>query len=108
MPGYEKLDLYPHDMAKARALIEPANPSDREITVWTDNESPNTSTPDLDSGWSNWFENYPQLDKSFMEQAPWAPYGTLTSSTFVSSAIDLDKVIFNPTFGQDLTSFQFK
>lgn len=194
MPGYEELDLYPHDMAKARALIEPANLSDREITVWTDNESPNdeageyyedvlsklgfdaklkiinadtfftlmsnTSTPDLDSGWSNWFEDYPhpndffqplldaesiqptnntnwaqiddpsltakinrlgteplgpkqeaeyaQLDKSFMEQAPWAAYGTLTSSTFVSSAIDLDKVIFNPTFGQDLTSFQFK
>jgi hypothetical protein len=26
----------------------------------------------------------------------------------VSSTIDLDKVIFNPTFGQDLTSFQFK
>jgi hypothetical protein len=43
-----------------------------------------------------------------MEQAPWAPYGTLTVSTFVSSAIDLDKVIFNPTFGQDLTSFEFK
>jgi peptide/nickel transport system substrate-binding protein len=194
MPGYEKLDLYPHDMAKAKELIAEANPSDREITVWTDNESPNdeaaeyyedvlsklgfdatlkivnadtfftlmsnTSTPDLDTGWSSWFEDYPhpndffqplldaasiqptnntnwaqiddpalsakinqlgaeplgpdqeagyaQLDREFMEQAPWAPYGTLTSSTFVSSAIDLDKVIFNPTFGQDLTSFQLK
>ena len=43
-----------------------------------------------------------------MEQAPWAPYGNLTVATFVSSAIDLDKVIFNPTFGQDLTSFEFK
>jgi hypothetical protein len=43
-----------------------------------------------------------------MEQAPWAPFGTLTLSTFVSSAIDLDKVIFSPIFGQDLTSFQFK
>jgi hypothetical protein len=43
-----------------------------------------------------------------MEQAPWAPYATLTTSTFVSSAIDLDKVIYNPTFGDDLTSFQFK
>ena len=194
MPGHAAFDLYPHDMAKAKEMIERANPSDREITVWTDNESPNdeaaeyyedvlsklgfdaklkvvnadtfftlmsnTSTPDLDTGWSNWFEDYPhpndffqplldaesiqqtnntnwaqiddpglsarinqlgteplgsrqeaeyaQLDKDFMRQAPWAPYGTLTSSTFVSSAIDLDKVIFNPTFGQDLTSFQFK
>jgi peptide/nickel transport system substrate-binding protein len=194
MPGHKPFDLYPHNMAKAKELIAEANPSDRDITVWTDNESPNddagayyqdvlsklgfeaklkvvnsdtfftlmgnTSTPDLDTGFSNWFEDYPhpndffqplldgesiaptnntnwaqindpaltaeinrlsteqlgpkqeaeyaKLDKSFMEQAPWAPYGNLTSSTFVSSAIDLDKVIFNPTFGQDLTSFQFK
>jgi hypothetical protein len=36
------------------------------------------------------------------------PYGENTVPTFVSSAIDLDEVIFNPTFGQDLTSFQFK
>ena len=194
MPGYEKFDLYPHSLTKAKALIADANPSDRGITVWTDDESPNNeageyyedvlkelgfdtklkvissdtyftlmgnrSTPDLDTGWTNWFEDYPhpndffqpllaaesiqptnstnwsqiddpqlsakidrlrteqlgpkqeaeyaQLDRSFMEQAPWAPYGNLTVATFVSSAIDLDKVIFNPTFGQDLTSFQFK
>jgi len=43
-----------------------------------------------------------------MELAPWAPYGTRTVSTFVSSAIDLGSVVFNPTFGQDLASFQFK
>jgi peptide/nickel transport system substrate-binding protein len=194
MPGYEKFNLYPHSMDKARALIAEAKPSDREITVWTDTESPNneageyyegvlrelgfettlkivnpdnyftimsnTSTPDRDTGWVNWFEDYPhpndffqpllsaesiqptnntnwselndpaltaeinrlggeelgpeqeaeyaELDKAFMEQAPWAPYGTLAVATFVSDAIDLDKVIFNPTFGQDLTSFQFK
>ena len=194
MPGYEKFELYPHDMAKAKQMIAAADPADREITVWTDSESPNdeagtyyqdvlsklgfdaqlkvlspdnyftvmgnTSTPDLDTGWTNWFEDYPhpndffqpllaaesiqptnntnwsqiadpalsaktkelaaeplgpeqeagyaELDREYMEQAPWAPYGTLTVATFVSSAIDLDKVIFNPTFGQDLTSFQFK
>jgi peptide/nickel transport system substrate-binding protein len=120
----------------------------------------NQSTPDLDTGWFDWFEDFPhpndffqpllsgesivpvgnsnfsqtdipelnekitrlgeetlgpkqegeyaQLDKEFMEQAPWAPYGTRTLSTFVSSAIDLDKVIWNPTFEDDLTSFQFK
>jgi hypothetical protein len=43
-----------------------------------------------------------------MELAPWAPYGTITVSTFVSSAVDLDEVIFNPTMGQDLTSFQLE
>jgi peptide/nickel transport system substrate-binding protein len=120
----------------------------------------NQSTPDLDTGWLDWFQDYPnpndffqpllsgesiqpnnnlnaseidvpklnekiarlgeeplgpkqeaeyaELDKSFMELAPWAPYGSRTTTTFVSSAIDLDKVIFNPTFGQDLTSFQLK
>lgn len=194
MPGYKKIELYPHNMTKAKQLIAQANPSDRDITVWTDNESPNDdagtyyqdllkklgfnaklkivngddyfstvgnqSTPDLDTGWVNWFEDYPHpndffaplasgssiaptnntnlalidvpslnkkidqlatqqlggsqkdqyaaLDKAYMQQAPWAPYGNRTLSTFVSSAIDLDKVIWNPTFEADLSSFQFK
>jgi peptide/nickel transport system substrate-binding protein len=120
----------------------------------------NKSTPDLDTGFANWFEDYPHpndffqpllgaesatptnasnlsrfvdpaldakitkldevalgpkqeaeyaaLDREFMEQAPMVPYGTSTTATFVSSAIDLEKVVLNPTFGQDLTSFQFK
>jgi peptide/nickel transport system substrate-binding protein len=194
MPGHKQFDLYPHDMAKAKQMIAKADPADRQITVWTDTESPNneageyyegvlkelgfetklkivnsdnyftlvgnTSTPDLDTGWGNWFEDYPHpndffqplldgasiaptnntnwpqidvpalnakidqlrteqlgpeqeaayaaLDKQYMGEAPWAPYGNLSVATFVSSEIDLDKVIFNPTFGQDLTSFQFK
>lgn len=194
MPGHEKYDLYPHNVAKAKELIAEANPSDRNITVWADNEPEsseaaqyyqgvltelgfsaklkeinadnyyptisNQSTPDLDTGWFDWFEDYPhpndffqpllsgesivptgntnfsqtdipelnekitrlgeetlgpkqeaeyaELDKEFMEHAPWAPYGSRTLSTFVSSAIDLDKVIWNPTFEDDLTSFQFK
>ncbi len=36
VPGYEKLDLYPFDMAKAKALLREANPSDLNITLWTD------------------------------------------------------------------------
>ncbi|MDX6625893.1 MAG: peptide/nickel transport system substrate-binding protein [Solirubrobacterales bacterium] len=194
MPGYKKFELYPPDLAKAKQMIREAAPADREITVWTDTESPNdeageyyesvlkeigfettlkivnsdnyftlvgnTSTPNLDTGWGNWFEDYPHpndffqplldgesiastnntnwpqidvpalndkiaqlateqlgpkqeaeyaaLDRSYMEEAPWAPYGNLSVATFVSNEIDLDKVIFNPTFGQDLTSFQFK
>jgi peptide/nickel transport system substrate-binding protein len=194
MPGHKPFDLYPHNMAKAKQLIAEANPSDRDITVWTDNESPNDdagtyyagvlgelgfnvklktinadnyytiigneSTPDLDTGWLAFYEDYPHpndffqpllsgesiaptgntnlsrmddpklnakidalreellgpdqeaeyaaLDKAFMEQAPMVPYGTNTVSTFVGSKIDLANVIFNPTFGQDLTSFEFK
>jgi peptide/nickel transport system substrate-binding protein len=120
----------------------------------------NQTTPDLDTGWSDWFQDYPHpndffqpllagesilptnngnfaeidnpklnkeisklgeeqlgpeqeaayeaLDREYMEEAPWAPYGTRTLSTFVSSAINLDNVIFNSTFGQYLTSFEFK
>jgi peptide/nickel transport system substrate-binding protein len=194
MPGYKQFELYPYDMAKAKKLIAEANPSDRNVTVWVDDEPPNNeaaqyyegvldklgfnaklkevnaedyftlitnqSTPDLDTGWLDWFEEYPhpnnffepllsgesilpvgntnlsmidepklnakirklseeplgakqeaeyaQLDREYMEVAPWAPYGTRTVSTFVSSAIDLENVIFNPTFGQSLSSFQFK
>ncbi len=41
MPGHERFDLYPHDMAKAKQLFKEANPSDTDITVWTNDESPN-------------------------------------------------------------------
>jgi peptide/nickel transport system substrate-binding protein len=120
----------------------------------------NLTTPELDTGWSDWFEDYPhpndffqpllagesiqptnnnnfaqidvpafnqkiaklgeepfgakqeaeygQLDQEYMEQAPWAPYGNRTVTTFVSSAINLENVIFNLTLGQDLTSFELK
>jgi len=194
MPGYEQFDLYPHDLEKAKELMKEANPSDTDITVWTDTESPNNeageylnevlkelgfnttlkiinadnyftvignaTTPNLDAGWSDWFQDYPhpndffqpllagesilstnngnfamfddpavnkqikelgaeqlgseqeeaykELDKEIMEEAPWAPYGTRTLSTFVSDAIDLESVIFNPTFGHYLSSFEFK
>jgi peptide/nickel transport system substrate-binding protein len=194
MPGYEKFELYPHDMGKAEELMKEANPSDMDITVWTDTESPNNeageyfnevlkelgfntklkilnadnyftvignaTTPELDAGWSDWFQDYPhpndffqpllagesilptnngnfaklddpavnkkiaelgaeqlgpeqeeaykELDEEIMKQAPWAPYGTRTLSTFVSDEIDLESVIFNPTFGHYLTSFEFK
>ncbi|MGA8745289.1 MAG: ABC transporter substrate-binding protein [Solirubrobacterales bacterium] len=194
MPGYKRFDLYPHNVAKAKALIAAAHPADRNITVWTDSEPENKeaseyyegvlkelgfntklkvinadnyfavignkTTPELDTGFADWFQDYPhpndffqpllsgqgilptnnqnfanidipkfnkqiaklgqeqlgpkqeneyaQLDRGYMEQAPWAPYGNRTVTTFVSSAINLEKVIFNPTFGQDLTSFQFK
>jgi len=194
MPGYKKFDLYPHSMEKAKSMLKEANPSDKDVTVWTDTESPNNeageyyegvlkelgfntklkiinadnyftvignqTTPDLDTGWSDWFQDYPHpndffqpllaaesilptnngnvaeidipkfnekisslgevpldpkveeeyagLDKGYMEEAPWVPYGTRTLSTFVSSDINFDNVIFSQTFSQYLTSFEFK
>lgn len=120
----------------------------------------NRHTPNLDTGWSDWFEDFPHpddffhplllgssilqtnngnfaeadvpslntkierlsrkplgpvqerayaaLDRSYMKLAPWAPYGTRVLSTFVSKRVDLGKVIWNPTFGADIASFQFK
>jgi peptide/nickel transport system substrate-binding protein len=117
----------------------------------------NESTPNLDTGWGNWYMDYPhpndyfqpqltatgiaptlgtnwarfddpkidreveklgreplgptqeaayaRLDREVMRQAPWAPFGTVTMTTFVSDQIDLDKLIVSPVFGQDLTSF---
>jgi peptide/nickel transport system substrate-binding protein len=194
MPGYEKFELYPHDLAKAKELIARAHPSDRQVTVWTMNLPPNNeageyfeqvlkqlgfdvklkvinaatyftlisnpNTPELDAGWSNWLLDYPHpndyfqpqlsgesilpagntnwamfdvpainakikrlrrqqlgpqqekeyaaLDKEVMKQAPWAPFGTLTLGTFVSSDVNLESVIVSPIFGQDLTSFELK
>ena len=48
---------------------------------------------------------YARLDREVMAQAPWAPFGSLTLSTFVSKAIDLDKVVVSPVYGQDIASF---
>jgi peptide/nickel transport system substrate-binding protein len=191
MPGHRTFHPYPHNMAKARALIAAADPRQRKVTVWTDDFGPNkqageyyegvlhelgleptlkvisaanyttvignTHTPDLDTGWANWFIDYPhpndyfepqlsgasiqptadsnysrfsdpainrqvaqlgqeplgprqeaayaRLDREVMRQAPWAPFGSLTLTTFVSERIDLDKVVVSPVYGQDLSSF---
>ena len=120
----------------------------------------NRSTPNLDTGWGDWFEDYPhpndffqaqlaeesiaptnnanwaeieaprlsrkiaelarqqlgpkqeaayaKLDRQFMEQAPWAPYGALTLSTFVSDAVDLEAMTISPIFGQDFATVSFR
>jgi peptide/nickel transport system substrate-binding protein len=194
MPGHVAYTPYPHDMAKAKELFAAADPSDRQIDVWT-NTYPanleageyyegvlrelgfepklktldpanyftvigNLSTPNLDTGWGNWLLDYPhpndyfepqltkagiqstnntnwaqfddpalsakvarlqrmplgpqqiaayaQLDREYMRQAPWAPFGTIAFNTFVSSAIDAGDLVVSPIYGQDLTSFQAK
>jgi peptide/nickel transport system substrate-binding protein len=192
MPGHVPFRPYPHNLAKAKALIAAANPTDRQITVWTNGYPPNReageyyegvlhelgfettlkvltptnyftvignpSTPELDTGFGNWLLDYPHpndyfepqlttaglqvtastnwaqfkdprleatvsrlsreqlgpaqeaayahLDRAYMHQAPWAPFGTLTFTTFVSSAINPKALIVSPIYGQDLTSFE--
>ena len=41
MPGHRTFQLYPHDMKKARAMIAAADPSERKVTVWTNDYPPN-------------------------------------------------------------------
>jgi peptide/nickel transport system substrate-binding protein len=117
----------------------------------------NESTPNLDTGWANWYLDYPhpndyfqpqlsgesitptassnyarfndpainrqiakldtetlgprqeaayaRLDRQVMRQAPWAPFGSVSTTTFVADSIDLDKVVVSPVYGQDLASF---
>lgn len=36
MPGHRTIRPYPHDMAKAKALIAAADPRERDVAVWTD------------------------------------------------------------------------
>lgn len=35
MPGYRQFELYPYDLARAKRLVERADPADRKVTVWT-------------------------------------------------------------------------
>ncbi|TDO09992.1 MULTISPECIES: ABC transporter substrate-binding protein [Mycobacteriaceae] len=195
MPGYEEYKLYPGpNLDKAKQLLAEANPADKDITVWTDDEPDrkrigeyyhdlltqlgfnaqlkviagdvyfttigNTSTPDLDTGFADWFQDFPHpddffrpllnganvlptnsnnfsqvklpdldakqndlltqqltddvkkqyaaLDKAYMEQAVWAPYGNEEFTTFVSERMDFDKTYHHLLFNQDYTSFALK
>ena len=195
MPGYDEYKLYPGpDMDKAKQLLAEANPADKDITVWTDDEPDrkrigqyyqdllkqlgfnadlkvisgdtyfqtigNLSTPDLDTGFADWFQDFPHpddffrpllngtnilptnnsnysqanipandakqdeliqkqltddikkqygdLDKAYMEQAVWAPYGNEQFTTFLSDRLDFDKAYRHLLFSQDFSSFALK
>src|SRR5215210_4316268 len=119
----------------------------------------NLKTPDLDTGFTDWFQDYPHpndffepllsgdsihptnnnnngqvdipeltakineldtkqledvedqyaaLDKSYMEQAVWAPYGNEEFTTFTSDRLNFDAVDFSLLFNLDYSSFQLK
>jgi peptide/nickel transport system substrate-binding protein len=101
MPGYQESEpLYPGpDLERAQQLLAEANPADRDITVWTNDEPDrkrigeyyndllsqlgfttelriisgdvyfttigNEKTPDLDTGFGNWFQDFPHPDDFF-------------------------------------------
>ena len=196
MPGYREYKLYPGpDMNKAKELIAGANPADRDITVWTDDEPDrkrigeyyhdlltqlgfnttlkviagdvywstvgNQSTPDVDTGFGNWYQDFPHpddffrpllhgesilptnnnnlsrvdipsnnakldellqkqlgdggvadqyaaLDKAYMEQAVWAPYGNERYATFTSERLNFEKAYHHLLFAQDCSEFVLK
>jgi peptide/nickel transport system substrate-binding protein len=196
MPGYQEYVLYPGpDMVKAKQLIAEANPVDRDVTVWTNDEPDpkrigeyyhdlltqlgfhatlkviagdvywttigNESTPDVDTGFANWFQDFPHpddffrpllhgesilpsngnnfsrvdipannakmnellqkqlgdggvtvqyaaLDKAYMEQAVWAPYGNEKFATFTSERMDFEKAYHHLLFAQDFSAFILK
>ena len=195
MPGHDEYKLYPGpDMDKAKQLLAEANPADKDITVWTDDEPDrkrigeyyhdlltqlgfnatlkviagdvywttigNQSTPDLDTGFADWFQDFPhpddffrpllngasvlptngnnfsrvsipeldakmnelrtkqltddvkkqyaELDKAYMEQAVWAPYGNELFTTFVSDRIDFDNAYSHVLFNQDYSALALK
>ena len=196
MPGYQEVKLYPGpDLNKAKQLIAEANPADRNITVWTNDEPDrkrigeyyhdllrqlgfnatlkviagdvyyttigNESTPDLDTGFASWYQDFPHpddffrpllhgdsilptnsnnfsrvnipevnakldqlltqqlgdggvedqyatIDRAYMEQAVWVPYGNEQFTTFVSERMDFDTSYHHLVFNQDFSSFVLK
>ncbi|HKH65412.1 MAG TPA: ABC transporter substrate-binding protein [Solirubrobacterales bacterium] len=125
MLGYRRFDLYPHSVEKARRLIALASPRDREITVWTDTESPNyeagayyaqvlrklgfrvhekvlsvdfyfsaigrSARANLDTGWSDWFEDYPHPNDFFQPLVA----GESVLPTYSSNFTQIDQPALN-------------
>jgi peptide/nickel transport system substrate-binding protein len=196
MPGHEEFKLYPGpDLNRAKQLIAEANPTDRNITVWTNDEPDrkrigeyyhdllrqlgfnatlkviagdvyyttigNQSTPDLDTGFASWYQDFPHpddffrpllhgdsilptngnnlsrvniaqnntkmdelltkqladggveeqyaaLDRAYMEQAVWVPYGNEQFATFVSERMDFETAYHHLLFNQDWSALTLK
>jgi peptide/nickel transport system substrate-binding protein len=76
MPGYRHFALYPHDLAKAKELVARAHPSQRHVTVWTNNIPPNNEA-------GEYFEEVlEELGfKTTLKEVNGATYFTLISNT---------------------------
>jgi len=53
-------------------------------------------------------DQYAELDKKFMEQAAWAPYGNEEFTTFTSDRVNFDGVDFSLVMNLDYSSFQLQ
>lgn len=53
-------------------------------------------------------KGYADLDRAYMEQAVWAPYGNEQLATFLSDRMDFDRSYHHVLFNQDFTSFALK
>ena len=53
-------------------------------------------------------DQYAALDKAYMEQAVWAPYGNERFTTFLSDRLDFNESYHHLLFNQDYTSFKLK
>ena len=53
-------------------------------------------------------QQYADLDRAYMEQAVWAPYGNEQFTTFLSERMDFDRSYHHLLFKQDFTSFAIK
>jgi peptide/nickel transport system substrate-binding protein len=53
-------------------------------------------------------DQYAALDKAYMEQAVWVPYGNEQFSTFTSERLDFEKAYHHLLFAQDFSAFVLK
>ena len=53
-------------------------------------------------------KQYAELDKAYMEQAVWAPYGSEQYTTFMSERMDFEKAYSHLLFNQDFSAFALK
>ncbi len=51
---------------------------------------------------------YAALDKAYMEQAVWAPYGNEQYATFTSERLNFEKAYHHVLFAQDYSAFVLK
>ena len=102
---------HPNDFFEPLLSGDSIHPTNNNNYSQTDIPELNTKIADLDTKQLSdpgVEDQYAALDKSYMEQAAWAPYGNEKFTTFTSDRINFDSVEFSLLFNLDYTSFQLK
>ena len=102
---------HPNDFFEPLLSGDSIHPTNNNNYSQTDIPELNTKIADLDTKQLSdpgVEDQYAALDKSYMEQAAWAPYGNEKFTTFTSDRINFDSVDFSLLFNLDYTSFQLK